>query len=158
EGMVQLGAYSAQRRADRGHAVHLGEVFVALGQVAAVASQLDEQVLAPRDVVRALEVLDAGMALDAIRPHLLAPPERLLDELDVLEMAVGVVEVAVRDLRAVHPRALAAVAGRTTELLGWVLAEEELTLGVRLPRVRLVVEANLVDAGVAGRAAVDARD
>src|SRR5207302_8577535 len=55
-------------------------------------------------------------------------------------------------------RALTAVARRAPELLGRRLAEVELAPGVRLPRVRLVLEAGLVDAGVARHAAVDARD
>src|SRR5262249_5582677 len=42
-----------------------------------------------------------------------------------------------------------------SELVGIVLAEEQLPLGVRLPRVRLVFESRLVDAGVARRAAID---
>src|SRR5439155_5995195 len=76
----------------------------------------------------------------------------------VLDVTVLVKEVPVRGLDAVDRRALPAVARRAPELLRRMLAEVELAPGVRLPRVRLVLEAGLVDAGVAGHAAVDARD
>src|SRR5207245_6211910 len=148
----------AQRGADRGHAVRLGELLVALGQVAAVTAELLEEVLAARDLVRAVEVLHAGVALDAVGGHLLAAEERLLDEFDVLDVSVLVEEVPVRGLDAVDGRPLPTVARRAPELLRRMLAEVELAPGVRLPRVRLVLDAGLVDAGVAGRAAVDARD
>src|SRR5262245_38877908 len=59
---------------------------------------------------------------------------------------------------AVHRRAVTIVAGRAPELVGVVLAEEQLALGVGLPRVRLILEAGLVDACMTGRAAVHARD
>src|SRR5207247_981855 len=113
---------------------------------------------AARDLVRAVEMLHPRVALDAVGGHLLAAKERLLDELDVLDVSVLVEEVPMRGLDAVDRRALPAVAGRAPELLGRMLAEVELAPGVRLPRVRLVLEAGLVDAGVAGHAAVDARD
>src|SRR5437764_888899 len=64
----------------------------------------------------------------------------------------------VRGLDAVDRRSLPAVTRRASELLGRMLAEVELAPGVRLPRVPLVLEARLVDAGVARHAAVDARD
>src|SRR5207253_2806597 len=130
----------------------------ALGQVAAVAAELLEEVLAARDLVRAVQMLHAGVALDAVGGHLLAAEEWLLDELDVLHVPVLVEEVPVRGLDAVDRRSLPAVARRAPELLGRMLAEVELAPGVRLPRVRLVLEAGLVDAGVARHAAVDARD
>src|SRR3989449_603010 len=156
--LIELGGDAAQGGTDRRHAVRLGEVLVALGQVAAVAAELLEEVLAARDLVRAVQVLHAGVALDAVGGHLLAAEERLLDELDVLDVSVLVEEVPVRGLDAVDRRPLPAVAGCAAELLGRMLAEEELTAGVRLPRVRLVLEAGLVDAGVAGYAPIDARD
>src|SRR5207249_2829803 len=138
--------------------VRLGQVLEALGQVAAVAAELLEEVLAARDLVRTVQVLHAGVALDAVGGHLLAAEERLLDELDVLDVPVLVEEVPVRGLDAVDRRSLPAVARRAPELLGRMLAEVELAPGVGLPRVRLVIEAGLVDAGVARHAAVDARD
>src|SRR5207248_4527348 len=110
------------------------------------------------DLVRAVQVLHAGVALDAVGGHLLAPEEWLLDELDVLDVSVLVEEVPVRGLDAVDRRSLPAVTRRAPELLGRMLAEVELAPGVRLPRVPLVLEAGLVDAGVARHAAVDARD
>src|SRR5439155_9352340 len=155
---AELGADAAQRGGDRGHAVRLGELLVALGQVAAVAAELLEEVLAARDLVRAVQVLHAGVALDAVGGLLLAAEERLLDELDVLDVSVLVEEVPVRGLDAVDRRPLPAVAGCAAELLGRMLAEEELTAGVRLPRVRLVLEAGLADASVAGHTPIDARD
>jgi hypothetical protein len=126
--------------------------------VAAVAAELDEELLAPADDLRALEPLHAGVALDAERLHLLAAVERVLLELERLDVPVLVLAVAVGPVGAVHVRALALVAGRAAELLGRVLAEQQVAPGVRLPRVRLVVEPHLVDARVARRAAVDAVD
>src|SRR5206468_4665174 len=94
----------------------------------------------------------------AARLHLGATVERLLDELDVLDVPVLVEEVAVRDLGAVDGRSLSTVTRGAAELLGRVLAEEELAVRMRLPGIRLVLEADLVDASMARGAAVDARD
>src|SRR5207237_1416101 len=69
EGVVELGADPAQRRADGRDAGDLGQVLVALGQVAAVAAELLEEMLAARDLLRAVQVLHPGVALDAVRLH-----------------------------------------------------------------------------------------
>src|SRR5439155_12139795 len=132
-----------------GDAADLRQLLVALGQVAAVAAELLEEALAPPDLVRRLEVLHPGMALDALGGRLLAAQERPLDELDVLEVPVLVDEVAVRRLGAVHCRSLAAVARRAAELLGRMLGEQQVAMGMGLPRVRLGLEARLVDSGMA---------
>src|SRR5581483_6127151 len=128
------------------------------GQVAAVAAELDEEPLAAADHLRAGERLHVGMTLDAVRLHFLPAVERGLDELDVLEVAGGVVVVAVRLAVAVDRRPLPAVAGRAAELVDGVLAEQQLAVGMGLPRIRLVLEAGLVDGCMTAHAAVDARD
>src|SRR5439155_10154423 len=71
---------------------------------------------------------------------------------------VRVEDVAVRDLRAVDGRTLPTVARRAAELLGRMFRQKDVAVGMCLPRVRLVLEARFVDAGVARRAAVDAGD
>src|SRR5207249_10297886 len=116
--------------------VRLGELLVALGQVAAVAAELLEEVLAARDLVRAVQVLHAGVALDAVGGLLLAAEERLLDELDVLDVSVLVEEVPVRGLDAVDRRSLPAVAGCAAELLGRMFAERRSRRGVARRWVR----------------------
>ncbi len=123
--------------------------------MAAVAAQVDEELLAPRRDVAAVEPLDRRMALDAVRLHLLLAEERvLLAQRHVLENARLVVEIGVRLLGAVDGRSLAVVAGRAAVLLGRMLRQVELPLGVRLPRVRLILESGLVDAGMARGAAI----
>ena len=157
-GMVHLGPDAAERRADHRHPALLREVLVALGQVTAVAAELLEEVLAVRNRLRPFEVLHPCVALETARLHLRAAVERLLDEFDVLDVSVRVEKVAVRDLRAVDGGTLPTVAGRAAELIGRMLREQDVAVGMRLPRVRLVLEAGFVDAGVARRAAVDAGD
>src|SRR4029450_4032134 len=131
---------------DGGQPLLLLELLVSLGQVAAMTAELDEERLAASRDGRALEMLEVRVTLDAVGLHLRPAEERpLLAQMHLVQMAVGVVVVAVRRLLAVHRGAVAVVAGRAAELVGVVLAEEELPLRVRLPRVRLVLEAGLVD-------------
>src|SRR5439155_47640 len=170
-----VGEAEVRHARDRGVAARVLDPVVDPGRVGLLrdGGEVGRNVLVgaelPRDLVggervagaaaeRAVQVLHAGVALDAVGGLLLAAEERLLDELDVLDVSVLVEEVPVRGLDAVDRRPLPAVAGCAAELLGRMLAEEELTAGVRLPRVRLVLEAGLADASVAGHAPIDARD
>src|SRR5262249_31716194 len=94
-----------------------------------------------------------------VRLHLLLAEERvLLAEMLLVCVALGVDEARVRLEWAVDRRAVSVVARRAAELLGRMVAQVERTVRVRLPRVRLVLEAGLVDPGMARRAPLDAAD